>query len=629
MSVAFGLDDNALVVTTGEFIIFNPSVGTTTLIKTIPQVTTNAIPQAPASFPANFSQATAAVSGDGLTIAGMGGTSSQILLFRYNVATHGLVAGFGSSAPPAGPRVVSLNKDGSLGTFFWAVLDANFNSPAQFSNIAGTYNVGSTLIDSSRNLIYAQIPTAGTAVTGNYSTNPAILNIVDSDNLTLREQIPLPENLAGKSLLSADNNTMYSISDSGVMIIPVGSLGTFPRLAASTEDLLFLGNFCNRNSLTQTFTITDPGGNHTPFSVSTTTAGITISPSSGVTPANVTVSVDPNAFSSSKGTVTASLTITSGAAINMPQPIRVLINSQDPAQRGSIVHVPGVVVSVLADPQRAAYYILRQDKNQVLVYNSSNNALTATLRTCTTPKSMAITFDQQNLLVGCDNAHIMSVFDLDLLTPKAPIIVNDYVQSVATSANAILVHVRPAASTNPGIGQVDMIGRTVTQLPTLGVYKNNLPLDTVLVGSSNGSNILVASSTGATMLYNANAGTFTALPAGLLKSRRSVRGFELQSVRGRHQSFRRLAGTAGNDSIRRDLVFWICLCEPGWLLHIRDLFVESRNDRASKPLDGQCRTAYGDGGSSRVRHGECEGHNVDNSGGCRVRIAEYYIVCKQ
>src|SRR5580693_9221600 len=62
LSVAFGLDDNALVVTTGEFIIFNPSVGTTTLVATIPTVVTNAIPQPPASFPSNFTQATAAVS---------------------------------------------------------------------------------------------------------------------------------------------------------------------------------------------------------------------------------------------------------------------------------------------------------------------------------------------------------------------------------------------------------------------------------------------------------------------------------------------------------------------------------------------------------------------------------------
>jgi uncharacterized protein (TIGR03437 family) len=557
LSVAFGLDGNALVVTTGEFIIFNPTVGTTTLIKTIPQVTTLAIPQPPATFPLNFTQATAAVSADGLTIAGMGGTAAAILEYRYNVATHGLSSTTYTAAPPPGPSVVSLSADGSLGTFFWGIQDANFNSPAQFPNPAGTFNIGTTLIDSSRNVIYAQIPpgvaapantttvvtttsgsvtttvttfpngttsttvcntsgntqscstTSGTA-TGSTTGAPPVLQIVDTDNLTVRDQLSLPENTTGKSILSADNSTMYSISASGVMVLPVGSLGKFPRLSVSTEDLLFLGNFCNRNALTQTFTVTDPGGNHTPFSVTTATPGITISPASGVTPANVTVSVDPNAFSSSKGTVAAFLIVNSGTAINSAQTVRVLVNSQDPAQRGTIVNVPGVVVDVLADPQRNAYYVLRQDKNQVLVYNGSNNTLTATLRTCTTPKGMAITFDQQNLLVGCDNAHIMSVFDLDLLTTQQSIAVNDYVQSVAASANAILVHVRPASSPNPGIGKVDMIGRTVTQLATLGVYQNNLPLDTVLASSSNGSNILIASSTGAVMLYDANAGTFTA-----------------------------------------------------------------------------------------------------------------------
>src|SRR5580692_13135197 len=92
LTVSFGLDGNALVVTTGEFIIFNPTVGTTNLIRTIPQVTTLAIPQPPASFPPNFTQASAAVSADGLTIAGMGGTGDAVLEYRYNVATHGLSA---------------------------------------------------------------------------------------------------------------------------------------------------------------------------------------------------------------------------------------------------------------------------------------------------------------------------------------------------------------------------------------------------------------------------------------------------------------------------------------------------------------------------------------------------------
>ena len=509
LSVAFGLDNKALVVTTQEFIIFDPTVGTTTLIQTIAQAATQSIPQPPQTFPSAFTQASAAVSGDGLTIAGMGGTSTAILEYRYNVATHGLSAVTYIASPAAGPRVVSLSNDGTLSTFDWTVQDTNLNVTAQFANIAGLFNVGTTLIDSSRGLIYAQIPPTGTTATGSYATNAPILTVVDSDNLTLEDQIQLPENLTGKSILSADNSTMYSISDSGVMILPVGNLKSYPRLSASTEDVVFRGNFCNRNITTQTFTITDPGGGHTPFSISSTTAGISISPSSGVTPATVSVAVDPNAFSSQKGTVAAYLTISSNAAIDLPPAIRVLINSQDPSQRGSFIDVPGTVVDLLADPKRNVYYVLRQDKNQVLVYNASNNTLSATLRTCTTPKGMAITFDQQDLLVGCDNAHYMSVFDLDLLTAQQPIYVADYVQSVAASANAILVHVRPIVSKNPGLGRVDMIARVVTQLPTLGVYQNSLPLDTVLASPSNGANILIASSDGSVMLYDANADSFT------------------------------------------------------------------------------------------------------------------------
>jgi uncharacterized protein (TIGR03437 family) len=508
LGVAFGLDGKALVVTTKEFMIFDPAVGTTTLLRTISEVVTAILPQPPATFPGNITQATVTVSADGLTIAGMGGTDSAILEFRYNVATRGLQAVTYTSSPPAGPRVVSLSKDGSLATFFWGVQDAALNLTAQFANAAGLYSTGSTLIDSSRGVIYAQIPLSGTPATVN--TSAPIMNIVDMDNLTLRDQIQLTENFSGKSILSPDNNTMYAISDSGVMIVPVGSLNSVPRLVASTEDVVFRGNFCNRRIATQTFTITDPGGNNTPFTVSTSTAGIGISPSSGVTPATITVSVDPNAFASQKGTVVAQLNISSGAAVNIAPPVRVLINSQDPVQRGTFVNVPGKVVDLAADPKRNVYYVLRQDKNQLLVYSASNNMLTATLRTCTTPKSMAITFDQQYMLVGCDNAHYISVFDLDLLVAKPPIYNADYVQSIAVSANAILAHVRPADGSNPGLARVDLAARVAIKLPTLGIYQNKLALDTVLASSSNGSHILIASADGSVMLYDANVDSFTA-----------------------------------------------------------------------------------------------------------------------
>jgi hypothetical protein len=175
---------------------------------------------------------------------------------------------------------VSVADDGSLASYAWWISDANFVTTAQFGNVSGLLNVGSTLIDSSRGLVYAQMPVTGTPATAN--TNSPVFLILDSDNLTVEEQLQLPENLAGKSVLTSDHNTMYAISDSGVTVLPVGNLSSYPRLTASVEDVVFRGNFCIRGTTTQTFTISDPGGNHTPFTVSTSTPGLSLSPSSGI-----------------------------------------------------------------------------------------------------------------------------------------------------------------------------------------------------------------------------------------------------------------------------------------------------------------------------------------------------------
>ena len=83
-----------------------------------------------------------------------------------------------------------------------------------------------------------------------------------------------PKTWPAESILSNDHNTMYSISASGITVLPVGNLNKYPRLTASAQDVAFRGNFCNRNSLTQTFTISDPGGNHTRFAVTPNMAGV-------------------------------------------------------------------------------------------------------------------------------------------------------------------------------------------------------------------------------------------------------------------------------------------------------------------------------------------------------------------
>ncbi len=160
---------------------------------------------------------------------------------------------------------------------------------AQWPNASGDLAVGTVAIRSSRNLIYAQITQAqATAVSGSQtvclpngtcvtvttpgeqpaqSTLPPNLLILDADNLTVRERIQLSEGLAGRSVFSADESMLYSISDSGVMVFSMAQLDRAPRAVAGAEDVVFRGNFCNSGPITQTVDITDPSGNSTPFQI--------------------------------------------------------------------------------------------------------------------------------------------------------------------------------------------------------------------------------------------------------------------------------------------------------------------------------------------------------------------------
>ncbi len=517
LGVAFGIDGLALVVTTTDFLLLDPTSGTTEELSTISGVVANTLPQPPASFPPNIVAASVAASGDGTVIYGLGTT----LVFSYNVTTQTLNAGLYTASPPLGPRAVSVSQDGSYFTAGWTLKDSSFYNISQFANPSGTLNIGTTAIDSAHNVIYAQIPTgtssttsgtgSGTGTTTTTTNGPPIMQIVASDNLAVENQINLPENFAGKSVLSSDGSVLYGISDSGIMVLPVGALSQTHQVTATQADLVFRGNFCDRSVATQALTIVDPGGNNTAFSITSNTAGLNVSPSTGVTPATVTVTVDPNAFASQQGTVQASLTIQSGQAVNVPNSVRVLINSQQPSQRGAFVDVPGTLVDILPDPTQDRFYILRQDQNEVLVFDGTNNTQIATLRTGNTPKGMAITFDQQYLLVGSDNSQYVNVFDLATLQPLPPVRMynGDYVQSLASASNAILAVTRNASGGSPTVHSIDLTTGTSSRLASLGVFQNQVNLNSVMVASSNGASIFMAGADGSTWLYDANSATFT------------------------------------------------------------------------------------------------------------------------
>jgi uncharacterized protein (TIGR03437 family) len=511
LGVAFGIDGQALVVTTTEFLLFNPATGSTQTLDTIAGVTSKVLPVTPGNGPANIVASSMATSGDGHRIFGLlaGGTAeNQTLEFRYDVDLRRLSAFQASSTPPLGPRVVSVNQDGSLHLSGWALVDLAGSVVSQFPDPSGILNIGSHVFDTHRNVVYAQMTGGGSGSSGPNAIPQ--LQVLDPENLRVLDRWILPENLSGRSVISQDAQTMYAVSESGVTILPIGDVTAQPRLLASHEDVSFRGNFCDRQVGTQEITIFDPGGNNTPFQLTSTLSGVTVSPASGVTPATVTVRVDPALFQNAKGTTVGQINIASPQAINLPTSIRVLINNKEPDQRGMFVNVPGRLVDILSDPTRDRFFVLRQSSNEVLVFDGTSYIQVAALKTRNTPTQMAISFDRRWLMVGHDNSQLVSVFDLESLRESTPIRMpfGHYPRSIASSGRATLVACRVAGPTHK-IDRVDMAGRTAHPLPTLGIYKNEVNISTTLVASGNGTSILAAQPDGTLMLYNSNVDSFT------------------------------------------------------------------------------------------------------------------------
>jgi uncharacterized protein (TIGR03437 family) len=554
LAVAFGADGLALVLTTTEFLIVDPASAAVVTLDTVAAIAAKVLPVLGPSFPPEILTASMGVSGDGLTIYGF----TDKIRFLYSVPDQAVLSGSYISTPTLGPRVVSVNQDGSLFVSGWLATDVQKGLSYEFTNVSGALNIGSHAIDSTAGLIYAQIPDFGPTPAAPTSstqcfpngvcvtlttpppagTPPAVLGtppnlmIVDADNLAVRRRLLIAENLGGRSILNAARDTLYSISDSGVTIFPVGSLSRqaqVAQVAPAQEDVVFLGAFCNRQTLTQDITIANPSGGQTDFRLSLVdpalARGISFSATSGVTPATVRVTIDPAAFQNINGTTTAYVRIDSDTAVNLqpatcPKPagtssyangcIRLLINNRVPDQRGTLVNVPGLLVDLVADPARNRFYILRQDTNQVLVFDTANNSQIGTLRTGPTPMQMAITPDGKYMLVGLNDGHFISVFDLDTLQPSTAIRMpgGHYPRSVAVSGRTILAASRVAGPIHM-ISQVDFDSRTATALPSLGPFENNINSDTVLVASPHGAYIMAAMPDGNLLLYDSNADTFT------------------------------------------------------------------------------------------------------------------------
>ena len=233
--------------------------------------------------------------------------------------------------------------------------------------------------------------------------------------------------------------------------------------------------------------------------------------------------MDPTSFLGEGGTTVVSIQLESSEAINIPFPVRVLVNTRGPEQVGTVVNVPGKLVDILADPVRDRFYILRQDQNRVLVFDGDSLQQIAEFPTGNTPTQMALTRDSRYLLVGNDNSQIANVYDLELLQPSDFIRFpgGHYPRSIAVSNTAILAASRVATiclkapeeaeeDIEHCMDRVDFPNRTASKYPRLGVYRNEISPETALAASPSGSFVFGVMPDGRVLLYEAASNTFVA-----------------------------------------------------------------------------------------------------------------------
>lgn len=525
-----GNQELALLATTTTMYIFDPVSGALQTLTPFASLA-KTLPASPATFPGQIVEGQLATAADHVHVWGVlsaGGSGPQGI-FVYDATTGRLAADGWVTSPPLVPRI-SVAADGSWAMIGWSAYahstctpGPNFMVRSRYPNPVASTNITGHAIDSKNNILYAQIPDTSTPTnppytptSGTGSTSaPKVptLSVMDADNLTVRDKIYLPENMTGRAILTSDGNTLYAISDSGVMVLPVGAMNQSHRLQSSTEDILVQSNFCTRNALKTTFTISDPGGNRTDFSLAAAQSGVTISPLSGTTPATITVTVDPAAVASTSGTLAVPITMTSQTAVNAPPSVRLLISSPDQDQRGSVVNVPGTLTDILPDPYRNRFYILRQDRNQLLVFDSTSNKQISALRTGTTPSRMSFSADAKTLIVANSNSQLLSVFDLDALQPTWPIMLpaGHFGNAVAQSNNATLALVENDDSDTSAIDRINSVSGCAFALPSLGIFTNDkgvFPPTSVLAPSPSQNSILIAAPNGNVMLYDAQADTF-------------------------------------------------------------------------------------------------------------------------
>src|SRR4029079_15594092 len=108
--------------------------------------------------PPDITEASVAVSEDRNFIYVLGGHEAT-QTFKFDVRTHHVLpGGVVLASGVLGPRVVSMNHDGTRTFVGWVMVDEKGQFSNFFRTVTNAFSIGTTVFDDRRNVIYAQMP---------------------------------------------------------------------------------------------------------------------------------------------------------------------------------------------------------------------------------------------------------------------------------------------------------------------------------------------------------------------------------------------------------------------------------------------------------------------------------------
>jgi uncharacterized protein (TIGR03437 family) len=558
--VAVGSDGRVLITTSGSgtagtanlVLLYDPSAvlgPPVTVLPVTPATPTPPTLPPPSGRPFLASHSQLRATRDGATIVGVNtpGTGSPTV-FVYQAASNTVVR---ARIVPGSSTSLSISDDGTrfmcgqnlFDTATLQVLAQENMANVPYPVVPGTaFNVqsaqGGSVFSPDGQTLYAafdispvQIPPATASV------GQLLLN--DPGNLLIRMGLQMPENLAGKMVITKDASTVYALSDSGFVILPVGAISQNPLAVPGSTAVLLTKDPCGVTVQTAsaTLNIDNPGrGRISAIAQLLQFAGVINQPSPATAPQvqlvpggspQFTFRFNP-AAAARLGTLAPphDFQIVSPEAVNIPNRVRVFQNSRDSDSRGTILPIPGGSTTgesfpdLVYDALRQRLYIANYGLNRIEIFDIGQQQFLAPLPVGQLPNSLALTPDGRTLYVANSGGESISIVDPDRLqvigrVAFPPIPFNSNLALATPSVIAAGLSGLQILMTNGTLWKVvgntavprpisRLIGQTTTGLP------NPIPVPSSMAATPGGEYILFATNTGITYLYDGTVDDFVA-----------------------------------------------------------------------------------------------------------------------